>query len=179
MLEELRAGPATATTLARALGESTGATSYHLRELEKAGLVEDDTSQGRGRERWWKRTSPLVLVSSDPAEDAEFEAALGQLRSVLLARDEDAVARYFALAADMPSEWQDAAFLGGWNVFATPDEMRRFSALIIEELDKLRRPIEERPPDAQHVYVTFRSLLQRLEAVEQQPDERQDDQEQD
>jgi DNA-binding transcriptional ArsR family regulator len=167
MLEELRGGSATATMLARTLGESTGATSYHLRALEKAGLVEDDTSRARGRERWWKRSKPLVLVSSDPADDAEYEAALGQLRSVLLARDDDALTRYFTIAADMPPEWQDAAFLGGWNVFATPDEMRRFSALILEELDKLRRAPEDRPPTAKHVYVTFRSLLQPERGSEQ------------
>jgi DNA-binding transcriptional ArsR family regulator len=175
MLEELRGGPATATMLARALGESSGATSYHLRELEKAGFVEDDDSHGHGRERWWKRSAPLVFVSSDPADDAEYEAALGQLRSVLLARDEEALARYFALAADQPREWQDATFLGGWNVFATPDEMRRLSGLLVQELDKLRRAPEDRPPGARHVYVTLRSLLQperRSEPVEQQPDHR-------
>lgn len=180
MLEELRGGPATATMLARTLGESSGATSYHLRALEKAGLVEDDDSHDRGRERWWKRSKPLVLVSSDPADDAEYEAALGQLRLVLLARDDEALSRYFAIASDMPPEWQEAAFLGGWNVFATPDEMRRFSALILEELDKLRRAPEDRPEGARHVYVTFRSLLQSgSEAVEQQPDHGQDDQQQD
>jgi DNA-binding transcriptional ArsR family regulator len=173
MLEELRGGPATATMLARVLGESSGATSYHLRELEKAGFVEDDGSHGHGRERWWKRSSPLVFVSSDPAEDAEYEAALGQLRSVLLARDEEALARYFALAADQPKEWQDATFLGGWNVFATPDEMRRVSGLLVQELDKLRRAPKDRPPGARHVYVTLRSLLQPergSQPVEHQPD---------
>jgi hypothetical protein len=146
--------------LARALAESSGATSYHLRELEKAGFVEDDPSHVHGRERWWRRTEPLVLVSSDPAEDTDYEAALGKLRSVLLARDEEAVARYFAVASDQPPEWQDATFLGGWNVFATPEEMRGFSKLIVGELDKLRRAPEDRPPTARHVYVTFRSLLQ-------------------
>ena len=34
-----REGPATATTLAERLGESSGATSYHLRSLARAGFV--------------------------------------------------------------------------------------------------------------------------------------------
>ncbi|MFH5822537.1 ArsR/SmtB family transcription factor [Georgenia sp. AZ-5] len=46
-------GPATATALARALSTNTGATSYHLRRLAEAGLVED-TGAGSGRERWWR-----------------------------------------------------------------------------------------------------------------------------
>lgn len=50
-------GPATATTLAQALGESTGQTSYHLRQLARHGLVEEDTARGTGRERWWRSRS--------------------------------------------------------------------------------------------------------------------------
>ena len=38
MLESLQDGPATASMLARELGESSGATSYHLRALAAAGL---------------------------------------------------------------------------------------------------------------------------------------------
>ena len=47
-------GPATASQLARALGESSGQTSYHLRQLERHGFVEDDPSHSGGRERWWR-----------------------------------------------------------------------------------------------------------------------------
>jgi DNA-binding transcriptional ArsR family regulator len=160
MLEILRGGPATATMLARELGESSGATSYHLRELEKAGFLEEDAERGNARDRWWRRTTPLFLVSSDPAGDEEYAAALSQLRSVIIERDEQALQRYFATIGDAPQEWQDAVFLGGWTVFATSDEMRRFSRLVIDELDKLRRPIGERPEDARCVYVTLRALLQ-------------------
>lgn len=160
MLEILRSGPATATMLARELAESSGATSYHLRELEKAGFVEEDAKRGNARDRWWRRTTPLFLVSSDPAGDEEYAAALSQLRSVIVERDEQALQRYFATISDAPQEWQDAAFLGGWTVFATPEEMRAFSRLVIRELDKLRRPVDERPPDARCIYVTLRALLQ-------------------
>jgi DNA-binding transcriptional ArsR family regulator len=160
LLEELRNGPATATMLARELGESSGATSYHLRELAKAGLVEDEPERGNGRDRWWKRTTGMLLVSSDPADDAEYEAALGQLRSVLVRRDEEALARYFANVADAPHEWQDASFLGGWNVFVTAEELQELSAVVLEQLERLRRPASERPPDARQVYLTYRALVQ-------------------
>jgi DNA-binding transcriptional ArsR family regulator len=160
MLEVLRGGPATATTLARELGESTGATSYHLRELQKAGFIEEDSERGNARDRWWRRTTPLFLVSSDPAGDEEYAAALSQLRSVIVQRDEQALGRYFATIGDAPQEWQDAAFLGGWTIFATPDEMRALFTLVVQELDKLRRPLDERPEEARQVYVTFRALLQ-------------------
>ncbi|GEL45270.1 helix-turn-helix domain-containing protein [Cellulomonas hominis] len=63
-------GPATATQLARALGESTGQTSYHLRQLERHGFVEDDPEHTGGRERWWRPVSFWVdgaALREDPA----------------------------------------------------------------------------------------------------------------
>ena len=62
MLEVLREGPATASALGRRLGESSGATSYHLRALAKAGVVEED-ERGSKRERWWRRVDSFTLVS--------------------------------------------------------------------------------------------------------------------
>lgn len=47
-------GPATASQLARRMGQSSGDTSYHLRQLERFGFVEDDPEHRGGRERWWR-----------------------------------------------------------------------------------------------------------------------------
>ena len=55
LLGRLRTGgPATASQLGRALDESSGSTSYHLRQLERFGFVGDDDEQPSGRERRWK-----------------------------------------------------------------------------------------------------------------------------
>lgn len=63
-------GSATASQLARQLGESSGQTSYHLRQLERHGFVEDDPAHQGGRERWWRPvgfqlTDPSLLMSPD------------------------------------------------------------------------------------------------------------------
>ena len=82
MLESLSDGPATASMLARELGESSGATSYHLRALAAAGLIVEELDRRKGRERWWKREPQTVgLISSAPAEDPEYDAAVAQLES--------------------------------------------------------------------------------------------------
>ena len=47
-------GAATSAQLARALDESSGQTSYHLRQLERHGFVEEDPGRGTARERWWR-----------------------------------------------------------------------------------------------------------------------------
>lgn len=55
LLGRLRSnGPATASELGRALGESSGSTSYHLRQLERFGFVGDAEEQPSARERRWK-----------------------------------------------------------------------------------------------------------------------------
>ncbi|WP_043731844.1 winged helix-turn-helix domain-containing protein [Streptomyces zinciresistens] len=55
LLDALRfGGPATASRLAEKLGESSGATSYHLRQLAAHGFIEDAPEHGKGRERWWQ-----------------------------------------------------------------------------------------------------------------------------
>lgn len=47
-------GEATASMLARELGESSGATSYHLRQLSRFGFVVEVEDQPTARERWWR-----------------------------------------------------------------------------------------------------------------------------
>jgi DNA-binding transcriptional ArsR family regulator len=80
LLEVLREGPATASQLGRALGESSGATSYHLRVLARAGRVEEEVERGGSRERWWRRPDEIVIVATSPGTgDAEYEAAGSQL----------------------------------------------------------------------------------------------------
>lgn len=73
IFEELvQFGPLTATGLGERLGESSGAMSYHLRELAKHGFVREVEGKGTARERWWERTPQLVTLH--PGED-EGEAA--------------------------------------------------------------------------------------------------------
>ena len=80
-------GSATASQLARHLGESTGQTSYHLRQLERHGLIEDDPDKADvgGRERWWR----TVSFSLDPRafdDPAARTAAAVALRAVVAER---------------------------------------------------------------------------------------------
>ena len=63
-----RIGPSTASELARELGESSGSTSYHLRQLERFGFVSDDDEQPSGRERRWKSLYDLTTYPAALAE---------------------------------------------------------------------------------------------------------------
>lgn len=96
-------GPATASQLARRLGESSGQTSYHLRQLEKHGFVEDDPEHTGGRERWWRSIGFSV---DDPGllDDPASALAVG----VML--DEDIANRERVLRA-----WMAAVLAGEYS----------------------------------------------------------------
>jgi DNA-binding transcriptional ArsR family regulator len=144
-----RALAGTASQLARRLGETSGATSYHLRVLAKHGLIEEDVERGNGRDRWWRRQEEMVLVTSSPAAEPEYQAAIARLQEVFLERDERALERF--LAARPEDEWMTAAFIGGWAVYATPEEIETLSQTIVGMVDGLRRGEAERPEDARLV----------------------------
>lgn len=73
---------ATASQLARALGESSGQTSYHLRQLERHGFVEDDPTHTGGRERWWRPVGFALTdaeLAKDPSGAQAVNAVVGQV----------------------------------------------------------------------------------------------------
>ena len=144
-------------------GESSGATSYHLRALAAAGLIIEDLDRRKGRERWWRRDPERVgLISSAPAEDPEYDAAVAQLESTMVGRDEDAIRRYIHQRRDgeHSDSWRETAFIGGWTVYATQEEVNELSEVVVRWLRARQRPEEEREPDTPLVYVTYRALPQ-------------------
>ncbi|KUN83199.1 ArsR family transcriptional regulator [Streptomyces bungoensis] len=78
LLDALRRhGPATASQLGARLGESSGATSYHLRQLATHGFVEDAPGHGKGRERWWQAVDQGLVFNS-----GDFEGAGPEVRGM-------------------------------------------------------------------------------------------------
>jgi DNA-binding transcriptional ArsR family regulator len=164
MLDSLADGRSeTASRLARELGESSGATSYHLRALAAAGLIKEDFERRKGRERWWKRDpDSLGLISSAPADDPEYNAAVAQLEGAIIGRDEDALRRYIhqRRQGEHSDSWRETAFLGGWTIYASEEEINDLSELVVRWLRAREKPSELRDPETPLVYVTYRALPQ-------------------
>jgi DNA-binding MarR family transcriptional regulator len=144
-------GSATATSLAETLGENTGSTSYHVRQLARYGFVEEDTERARGRERWW-RIVPLDLRAR-PDED---EAMLigGELRRMRLERDRALVDRYAANRHRF-GELAEAAMFSSSALHLSQDELRRFTEEYVELVKRWWRPEGERASDAAPIAVLF------------------------
>ena len=166
LLEILSAeGPATASLLARRLGESSGATSYHLRALHRAGMVEE-AEQRNARERWWQRSPDRRAIPNSVPRDAsaveraELKAAHSQIESIFLDRDENAMRRWMEVRYDLPLEWQDAQWIGNFRMWATAEDVRQFVQAVIELTEPLRTVPEAEESERLEVHFTFRVLPQ-------------------
>src|SRR3954463_2882022 len=153
-------GPATATQLARRLGESSGSTSYHLRALHRAGMVEE-AEQRNGRERWWQRTPGRITMPNSIPPDAserergELQAAHAQMESIIVERDEDALASWTGIRYDLPLDWQDSQWIGNLRLWGTAAEVRQFVATVLDLAEPLRNAPESPGSDRKEVHFTL------------------------
>jgi DNA-binding transcriptional ArsR family regulator len=99
-------GSATASQLGRHLGESSGQTSYHLRQLEKHGFVEDDPAHARGRDRWWRAVGYSVDGRDMLRDPRTADAAQALLQGVVAERTK--VLQRWLTTGDTP-EWEAAS----------------------------------------------------------------------
>jgi DNA-binding transcriptional ArsR family regulator len=142
-------GSASSASLARAFGESTGSTSYHLRQLARFGFIEEDRERSRGRERWW-RLVPLDL--RDLADELTDTAEAGDLGRIRFERDRALVDRYLANRHRF-GRLAEAATFSSSATHLTEDELRRFTEEYVALLKRWWRPPEERPSDAAPIAV--------------------------
>ncbi|MDP5184123.1 helix-turn-helix domain-containing protein [Blastococcus sp. BMG 814] len=136
-------GPATASGLARAVGESSGSTSYHLRQLAAHGFVEEVEGQGSGRERWWRARHRMTSWQRSDLQaqegGTEVQDEMTRLQLDVHARVLDA---WQAQEADLGPEWKAAASMSDYVVRVRPDQAR---ALADELGAVLERWMDEHP----------------------------------
>jgi DNA-binding transcriptional ArsR family regulator len=148
VIEELYGGrELTATECAEIAGLSPSAMSYHLRSLERAGIVERAESTGDGRERPWRAAGAYLQVES---ESGIAESAA--LSTVMLSRLSDQIARWDARKSAEPKEWRDATIMGSGQVWLRLDELKEIGAVVDNLIETYRRRRgDDRPEDARRV----------------------------
>jgi DNA-binding transcriptional ArsR family regulator len=157
-------GPLTATQAGAMLGESSGSTSFHLRQLAKYGMVEE-AGGGQGREKPWQATANFTQWSDDSEEPGAAEAA-GMLSSFIAERYFEDLRRWLQAEPGEPQEWRDAAQFGDTVLYLTAEELagfrRQIQAMTDPFLDRLGHP-ERRPPGARPVsYLHLAFPMQRI-----------------
>ncbi|MFD7863235.1 helix-turn-helix domain-containing protein [Streptomyces sp. NPDC059783] len=146
LLNSLReSGPATASGLAERLGESSGATSYHLRQLAAYGFVEDDPTLGKGRERWWRAVhvgasfGPEFLYDPDP----EVRGAMGNVLQWVASVHAQEVGHWIGTTQDWSRAWFEASDLSDFKVRLTPELSRQLADEIHALINSYRGRVSE------------------------------------
>jgi DNA-binding transcriptional ArsR family regulator len=148
-------GPATATSLAAELGLTSGALSYHLRQLEKYGFILEDTDRGNRRERWWRagHRSTEFEMASPAGEGLVYEDAVveAMVNSVMRAR---------AARPDLPAEWQHSLNLSDVLLRLTRDEVDQLNRDLLALLASYRQhvPGESGPAGSRLIHTQFQIL---------------------
>jgi hypothetical protein len=127
-------GPLTATRAAELLGESSGTTSFHLRQLAKYGLVEE-AGGGTGREKPWRVTATSTDWDATGDGTPEAAAAASLLSRVLAEQYFEQLMRWLDAFPHQPAEWQEAAMLGDRLLYVTPAELEELRGRVGEILD--------------------------------------------
>jgi DNA-binding transcriptional ArsR family regulator len=140
LLGLLRAdGPATATGLAQRVGETSGTTSWHLRQLADHGLIEQDTDRGNKRERWWKAAYESTELRIEDFRDDEDSA--GALNAYLYEIASSAYRRMTTfLGQDWDQSWRESFVMSDQELPLTPDELKALRNELHEVIDRYRRP---------------------------------------
>ena len=153
---------ASVTSLAEELGETTGATSYHLRQLARHGFVEqfepDDVPEARrtaGRkQRWWRMAVDQIHMSGvEFLDNEDTREAVGHVLREFQADRSRRLANWFATATQWPAEWQKASSDLDTHLDLSPRQARaladEFSALV-EKYRNLRPGRGARAVDVQY-----------------------------
>jgi DNA-binding transcriptional ArsR family regulator len=138
LLGQLRVnGPATASQLGRAVGESSGSTSYHLRQLAAYGFVEEVEGQGTARERWWRArhrmTSWQVADLLQQEGGSEVQDEMTRLQIDLHARVLDA---WHVQKEQLGADWQGVASLNDHGMRLRPEQTRQLADELNAVLDR-------------------------------------------
>lgn len=127
---------ASVTSLADELGETTGATSYHLRQLARHGLVEQCPSpEGESRQKWWRlAVDQIHMRGFEFMANDETREAVGFLLREYSADRSRKLANWYATATQWPEAWQKASSDADANLDLSPAQSRaladEFAALL-------------------------------------------------
>lgn len=136
-------GQATASMLARETGESSGQTSYHLRQLEKFGFVEEAPGVGNARERWWKSLGFSYDGTADRNEDANRLMLRWSMDNLIA--DLEKVAGHLS---DEDPEWLAASSDTTHTQWMTAEELKALNEEILQVVQRHSDAVKQRHDEA-------------------------------
>lgn len=148
----------TATDCAALTGLSASATAYHLKALEKWGIVEPGAARPDGRERPWRALGRGLEIRSSGPTAAAVETAVLDLS---LDRTRDILRQFISQQKTEPAEWRDVVELDNNDLWLTIDDARELSRRYRQLIDAYRKPKGESPPPGSRRVRVTRLLVPR------------------
>lgn len=153
-------GPATATSLAARLGLNSGATSYHLRQLERHGFIEDDADRGNARERWWRARHESTRFDTG-GDDAALDAGVA-FAQVALRHQVEAMQAALDRHVELPADWRAASTASDFNIPMTATAARalveKIEAILVDAQRAAPPIAAPREPDEKTVTFIFHAF---------------------
>jgi DNA-binding transcriptional ArsR family regulator len=143
-------GPSTASELGRLVNESSGLTSYHLRELAKHELIEEAHELGSARDRYWQPVKGgYTLEGFDMLQqDTTREDAQYLLDEVVRARVER-LQRWHRQGPQWGREWANATAELTARLRLTREELHELTTELVAVIDRFReQQVGRDMPDA-------------------------------
>jgi DNA-binding transcriptional ArsR family regulator len=145
----------TATECAEIAGLSASAMSYHLRALERWGIIRRSETTGDGRERPWEAVGDRLMI--DPVEPRASAAGEAVLISRVLDRQRSELLSYLASKAETASAWYDAMSVSSVAYWLTQAEAVQLNDQVVGLLsafDGRTSGADPVPPNARRVRVS-------------------------
>ncbi|MER7539110.1 winged helix-turn-helix domain-containing protein [Streptomyces sp. NPDC097704] len=157
-----RYGPATASQLAERLGESSGATSYHLRQLAAHDFIVDDPTRGKGRERWWKAahrgTHFDETLHRNP--DPEVQGALDVVMHEIATIHTQELSTWVATRHTWDDAWAGASDFSDFRLNLPPERLRELNEKIHALIDEYSATSDPDAPGAERVRMHLHAFPQ-------------------
>jgi DNA-binding transcriptional ArsR family regulator len=155
-------GASTASKLAERLGESSGSTSYHLRQLERHGFVEEEEGKGSGRERWWRMVKGgLTISASDVKDDPVALAATEALVQQVVGQRARQLDRFVVEGLEaFGVEWVESSMVMSSALSMTREELAALNGEVEKVIGAALRASRGREgvPGARRVMIQFNAF---------------------
>ncbi|MFI9598450.1 ArsR/SmtB family transcription factor [Streptomyces sp. NPDC052043] len=142
-------GEANSTSVAKALGESTGTTSYHLRKLAELKLIGEIEERSSGRERWWRSLMTDILTPPGLEMTADEREAAVKIGALKMTHDLNLVVKAYA-GYDTSTGWNQIYRSGLW---LTKEQTAAFVEEYRTLLHKYAPEPGDRPSGSRHMAV--------------------------
>ncbi|WP_052423814.1 ArsR/SmtB family transcription factor [Nonomuraea candida] len=158
-----RVGPVTVSELARRMDADPGQVSYHLRQMQKHGLIEDVPELARDSRERWVRAAMRGLAVLD-LQTPEARAVVRACNSQWVIDQFERLRDFERTRTTLPEEWQDVAFGGSHHLRLTRDELWQLAGQLNavlapwRELTKSRVESSEAPPGTRPIFIFYHAF---------------------